>query len=289
MTRTRVAMLTALALLGFAANSLLCRAALDRTGIDAASFTAIRLASGAIVLPLLVLALRRGAGAGDWLSGALLFAYAACFSFAYESLGAATGALLLFGAVQATMIGRGIAGGERFAAAQWLGFFVALAGLVALVAPGLTAPPWRGSLLMLAAGVAWGAYSLRGRAARGDAIRTTAGNFLRSVPFALVLLLPRRDALVVDAAGVAYAIASGAIASGVGYCLWYMALPALRATTAATLQLAVPVLTAIAGVALLGESPTLRLLLASIAILGGIALVVAKRNQPAGGAPSSRG
>ena len=212
-----------------------------------------------------------------WLSGALLFAYAACFSFAYESLGAATGALLLFGAVQATMIGRGLAAGERFAVAQWLGFLVALAGLVALVAPGLTAPPWRGSLLMLAAGVAWGAYSLRGRAARGDAIRTTAGNFLRSVPFALALLLPWRDALVVDTAGVAYAIASGALASGVGYCLWYMALPALRATTAATLQLAVPVLAAIAGVALLGEALSVRLVLASAAILGGIALVVERR------------
>lgn len=277
MTHARVAALTALALLGFAANSLLCRAALDRTGIDAASFTAIRLASGALVLPLLAGALHRGAGRGDWLSGALLFAYAACFSFAYDSLGAATGALLLFGAVQATMIGRGLAAGERLASLQWLGFVVAVAGLVALVAPGLAAPPWRASLLMIAAGVAWGAYSLRGRATRGDAIRTTSGNFLRSVPFALVLLVPWRDRLVVDPAGIALALASGALASGVGYCFWYTALPALRATTAATLQLAVPVLTAMAGVALLGEAIGVRLVLASIAILGGIALVVLRR------------
>jgi drug/metabolite transporter (DMT)-like permease len=288
MTPTRVAVLTLLALVGFAANSLLCRAALERTGIDAASFTALRLASGAVVLPLLALALHRGAGSGDWLSGALLFAYAACFSFAYESLGAATGALLLFGAVQATMIGRGLAAGERFASAQWLGFAVAIAGLVALVAPGLTAPPWRGATLMLAAGVAWGAYSLRGRrstalragTARGDAIRTTAGNFLRSVPFALLLLVPWRESLVVDTPGVGYAAASGAIASGVGYCLWYLALPALRATTAATLQLAVPVLTAVGGVVLLGEVPSVRLVLASLAILGGISLVVARKRAP---------
>jgi len=277
MKRTRVAALTLLALLGFAANSLLCRAALDRTGIDAASFTAIRLAAGAITLPLLAALLHRAPGRGDWISAALLFAYAACFSFAYELLGAATGALLLFGAVQATMIGRGLAAGEKLAARQWSGFAVAIAGLVALVSPGLKAPPWQGSLLMLAAGVAWGAYSLRGRSSRGDAIRVTAGNFLRSVPFALLLLVPFHERLVIDGTGVVYAVASGAIASGVGYCLWFMALPALRATTAATLQLSVPVLTAIAGVVLLGELPSLRLVLASVAILGGIALVIAGR------------
>lgn len=280
MTRSRIIALTTLALLGFAANSLLCRAALDRTGIDAASFTAIRLAAGAMTLSLLVALLQRPAGRGDWISAALLFAYAACFSFAYVMLGAATGALLLFGAVQATMIGRGIAAGEKFAVRQWLGFAVAITGLVVLVSPGLKAPPWQGSLLMLAAGAAWGAYSLRGRSSRGDAIRVTSGNFLRSVPFALLLLAPFHDRLAFDAAGVAYAVASGAIASGVGYCFWFMALPALRATTAATLQLSVPVLTALAGVAILGEAVSLRLLLASAAILGGIALVIAARGAP---------
>lgn len=276
LTGTRLWLLVAAAMLAFAGNSVLCRLALRDGGIDAASFTSLRLVSGALVLWLIV-CLRGGARTGgDLLSAFALFVYAAGFSFAYVSLSTGTGALLLFGAVQATMIGRGLAKGEHLSALQWCGLALALGGLVGLLLPGVSAPPLAGALLMVAAGVAWGAYSLRGRGA-GDATAKTAGNFIRAVPFALVLsLFLLRDAHA-DAAGIACALVSGALTSGIGYAIWYTALPHLRATSAATVQLSVPALAAIAGIALLGEPPTWRLALATFAILGGIALVVRVR------------
>lgn len=270
-----LAALVALALAAFAGNSLLARVALRDGGMDAASFTAIRLVSGALVLWALV-SLRRAPaarGSGDWISALALFAYAALFSLAYVQLEAGAGALLLFGAVQATMIGRGLAAGERLARWQWLGLLVALAGLVGLLLPGLSAPPPLPSLLMLGAGVAWGAYSLRGRGAL-DPLRTTAGNFLRTLPMAALFLLALLSQLQVDTPGLLAALASGALASGVGYAIWYTALPSLRRASAATLQLAVPLIVAVAGVLWLGEPATLRLLLAGAAILGGVALVL---------------
>jgi drug/metabolite transporter (DMT)-like permease len=287
MSAWRTAVLTALALAAFAGNSLLCRAALRDTPIDAASFTAIRIASGAIALWLIVrLRASPQARAGSWPSALALFAYAAAFSFAYLSLTAATGALLLFGAVQATMIGAGIARGERLSTPQWLGVVVAGAGLVGLLLPGLTAPPLGGALLMIAAGIAWGVYSLRGRAPAAATVDPTvanAGNFARATPMALLLLgvalLAPREAVRFDAAGAGYALASGAITSGLGYAVWYAALKGLRATSAATVQLSVPVLTAMAGVVLLAEPLTLRVALASVAVLGGIALVVFRRRR----------
>jgi drug/metabolite transporter (DMT)-like permease len=276
----RLPALTAFALIGFAANSLLCRAALAHGGIDAASFTTVRVLSGAIVLWLLAAPRRAragGAGGGDWLSALALFAYAAGFSFAYVQLPAATGALLLFGAVQATMIGWGLAKGERLRAAQVAGLVVACGGLVGLLLPGLSAPPLAGAALMIAAGIAWGAYSLRGRRA-ADPLRATAGNFLRAAPLALLASAWfARDAHA-DAAGIGYAIASGALASGVGYAVWYAVLPSLRATTAASVQLCVPVIAAAGGILFLAEPLTPRLLAASVAILGGIALVVLRRD-----------
>lgn len=276
-----VLLLTTLAMIAFAGNSLLCRAALKDTGIDPASFTAIRLASGALILFLVATAVRHArSGAGNWPSALALFAYAAGFSFAYVSLPAATGALLLFGAVQATMIGHGLWRGERFRGAQWLGLALALAGLVGLLLPGLTAPPLAGSLLMLGAGVAWGVYSLRGRGA-GDPTRVTAGNFLRAAPIAALLSLATLDRAGLDPAGVGYAVASGALASGIGYAIWYAVLPALKATAAATVQLSVPVIAALGGVLMLGEPFTLRLALASAAILGGIALVILEKRPGA--------
>ena len=276
MRRERAVMLTVLAMLAFAANSVLCRLALLRTTIDPASFTGIRLAAGAATLGTILVVRGRALG-GNWLSALALFAYAAGFSFAYVSLPAATGALLLFGAVQLTMIGRGLWTGERMDAWQVSGLLLAACGLVVLLLPGLSAPPVRGAALMLGAGIAWGVYSLRGQRA-GDATASTAGNFLRSVPMVLVLIAmsPHRE---LDATGAAYALASGALASGLGYALWYAALPSLKATTAATVQLSVPVLAAIGGVVLLAEAPTLRLLLASIAVLGGVALALARRGQ----------
>ena len=270
----RLAVAVALALLAFAGNSLLARLALRDGGMDPASFTALRLASGALVLWLLAIGFRKGAnGRGNWASALALFAYAAFFSLAYVQLEAGAGALLLFGAVQVTMIGRGLWRGERLAMWQWLGLVLAVGGLAGLLLPGLTAPPPGPSVLMVVAGIAWGVYSLRGQGG-GDAIRVTAGNFLRCLPFAAVFWLLMLDASRVDTAGVGYALASGALASGVGYAIWYTALPALRASTAATLQLCVPLLVALAGVAWLGEPATLRLALAALAIVGGVALVV---------------
>lgn len=279
MSRVRVAAMTSLAMIAFAGNSLLCRAALKETSLDPASFTLIRLTSGAAML-WLVTRLRAGArpGAGSWRSALALFAYAAGFSFAYVSLPAATGALLLFGAVQATMIGHGLWAGERFARLQLLGLALALGGLVGLLLPGLSAPPLVGSALMLAAGVAWGVYSLRGKGA-GDPTRVTAGNFLRAAPIAAVVSLVLASRITLDPTGAAYAVASGALASGVGYAIWYTALPALKATHAATVQLSVPVLAALGGIVLLGEPITLRLAVASVAILGGIALVLVEKRR----------
>lgn len=270
----RTTIFTALALIAFAGNSLLCRAALAHTGIDASSFTTVRLLSGAIVLWCLVW-LRGGArmGGGNWLSALALFAYAAGFSFSYVHLTAAVGALLLFGAVQTTMIGYGIWAGERMRSLQIVGLVLACGGLVGLVLPGLSAPPLAGALLMLGAGVAWGIYSLRGKRG-GDPLKVTAGNFVRAAPMALILSLFLSRNLSLDPAGVGYAFLSGALASGVGYAIWYTALPFLKSTTAATVQLSVPILAAAGGVFFLGEPLTFRLLGASVAILGGIALVI---------------
>ena len=275
----RTMTLTALAMLAFAGNSLLCRMALKTTAIDPASFTTLRLVSGALVLWLLVrVRERRGTytAGGNWPSALALFAYAAGFSFAYVSLSAATGALLLFGAVQATMIGHGLWAGERFQRLQWVGLVLALAGLLGLLLPGLSAPPLAGALLMLGAGVAWGIYSLRGKGA-GDATLVTAGNFLRAAPLAALLSVAMLHSASVDSAGAWYALASGAFASGMGYAIWYTALPALKATQAATVQLSVPVIAAAGGVVLLAEPLSLRLVLASVAILGGIALVILEK------------
>lgn len=270
----RITLLTVLALVAFAGNSLLCRAALAHGAMDAAGFTLVRLASGALVLVALV-RLRRGVapGRGSWPSALALFAYAAAFSFAYRQLTAATGALLLFGAVQATMIAHGLRRGERLRAWQVAGVLLAGMGLVVLLLPGLSAPPLPAALLMLASGVAWGAYSLRGRGA-GDPLRVTAGNFVRALPCAAALALLLFPTLSATPAGIAYAVASGALASGMGYAIWYSALPHLRATTAASVQLSVPLIATLGGVLLLGEAVTWRLLAAALAIVGGIALVI---------------
>jgi drug/metabolite transporter (DMT)-like permease len=279
MSRGLTTLLTLLAMLAFAGNSLLCRLALQDTAIDAASFTSVRIASGGLVLWLIVR--WRGGGlrcAGTWPSAVALFIYAAGFSYAYIGLTAAVGALLLFGAVQATMIGYGLWHGERLAPRQWLGLVLALAGLVGLLFPGLSAPPLRAASLMLLAGVAWGVYSLRGAGA-GDPTAVTAGNFVRATPLALLLSLVTIPWLRLDTAGLGYAVASGALTSGLGYAVWYAALKGLRATSAASVQLSVPVIAAVGGILFLGEPVSLRLLLAALAVLGGIGLVIAAR-QP---------
>ena len=265
--------LTAVAMLAFAGNSLLCRLALQHSGIDPTSFTTVRLLSGAVVLWALV----RWQGqrpAGDWGSAAALFVYAAAFSLAYLSLSAGTGALLLFGAVQATMLGWGLWRGQRLGRGQTAGLVLAMGGLVALLMPGVTAPPAVGALLMIAAGVAWGVYSLRGRGA-GDPTAVTAGNFVRAAALALALGLAGLPWATFDPVGLLWAVCSGAVTSGLGYAVWYTALKGLQPTSSASVQLSVPVLTALGGAVFLSEPVTVRLALCALAILGGMAWVIA--------------
>ena len=272
------AFLTAVAMIAFAANSLLCRMALGAGTIDAASFTTIRVASGAIVLTLIALPGRRTSRghATDFIAVAMLFLYMAFFSFAYLSLAAGTGALILFGTVQLTMFAAALVGGERFNGLSWLGLAFALAGLIYLVSPGLSAPDPLGAVLMTVAGIAWGFYSLRGRQAV-SALRTTANCFIFSVPLVLIVSIVFLGDLQATPRGVALAIASGTVASGLGYVIWFAALPGLTAGRAATVQLSVPVIAAFGGILLLSEAFSSRLLIASVATLSGIWLVLAQR------------
>jgi drug/metabolite transporter (DMT)-like permease len=275
----RTLLFTAVAMLAFAANSLLCRLALQQASIDPASFGSVRLVSGALALAAIV-RLRAGppgAARADWLAAAMLWIYVACFSFAYLTLTAGTGALILFGAVQLTMFSVGLRAGERFTPAAWAGLMLAVAGLLYLVAPGIAAPAPLGAALMAAAGIAWGIYSLRGRGA-GEPVAATAGNFLRAAPLALALSVVFASASRASITGVALAVASGAVTSGLGYVVWYAALPGLSALRAATVQLSVPPLAAAGGVLLMAEALSMRLVLASAAILGGIALVLFSRS-----------
>jgi drug/metabolite transporter (DMT)-like permease len=273
---------TAGALVCFAANSLLCRAALGPARIDFASFTTVRLVSGAVVLWLLAGGAARARGrraegtglAGSWTSAAALFLYAAAFSAAYRRIGAATGALVLFGTVQATMIGWGLLRREHPDPREWAGLLVSVSGLVALALPGLSAPDAVGMTLMAAAGVAWGVYSLRGRGTSSGPLPATAGNFVRTVPMTLALSLLALGAWQLSPAGVALAVASGSVASGLGYVVWYTALKGLSAARAAIVQLSVPVLAALGAVALLGERLSVRLVACAAAILGGVALAL---------------
>ena len=267
--------LTVLALLAFAGNSVLGRLALGEAAIDPASYTAVRLVSGALTLWLITVAIgRRGSGSGgSWTAGALLFLYAISFSFAYVSLSTGTGALILFAAVQFTMIVAGLRSGEKPLFIEWLGLSIAVAGLVYLVFPGIAAPSLGGSLLMAGAGIAWGGYSLLGRRV-GSPIEATADNFLRTVPFVLAAALLQWPSVSVSSMGLLWAALSGTITSGLGYVIWYAALTRLTATRAAIVQLSVPVIAALGGVAFLSEKITWRLLISSAAIVGGIGLSV---------------
>lgn len=274
---------TTVALVGFAANSILCRGGLGSGAIDAASFTAIRIASGAAMLLLLAQFAPNGRsfrGAGSFGSSLALFAYAAAFSLAYLRLTTGVGALVLFACVQATMIAGGIRGGARPAPSEWLGIAIALIGLGALTLPGAGVPDPLGLVLMAAAGIAWGVYSLRGRGNRSPLL-ATADNFALAVPLAFAMLAIGfiNSSLHADARGVGSALASGALASGLGYSFWYLALPALSATRAAVLQLCVPVIAAAGGILLLGERMTARLAIAGLLILGGVGTAVLVRSR----------
>ena len=304
----RTLWLTTIAMLAFAGNSLLARLALGvRDGnppaIDAAGFTGIRLASGAAVLALILLWRRRkkqpgrarapamkdpmptsstdaDGFPGSWPSAAALLVYAVCFSFAYARIGAAVGALVLFASVQATMIGAGLVAGERPGRLEILGLFVAFSAFVWWIAPHVVTPEIVGAVLMILSGIAWGVYSLRGRGA-GDPATVSAGNFMRTLPVAIPLVAVSLAASpLLSEHGVIVALASGVVASGLGYIVWYAALPLLTATRAAIVQLSVPVIAAAGGVAFLGESLDGRFVVAAILVLGGIALAVSVKTKP---------
>ena len=273
---------TAFALVAFAFNSILCRMALRTGEADAAGFTAVRLASGAVALIVIsyFVSDSKSLKRGNWYSAFFLFAYAICFSFAYIGLTAAAGALILFSAVQFTMIVVALIRGERPGGLEWLGLVIALSGLVYLVFPGLSSPPLFASGLMAAAGVAWGFYTLRGRGS-GDPLGDTTGNFIRAVPMIAIAAIPFLSQINLSTRGIVLAILSGAIASGLGYTVWYFALKHHTATRAAVLQLSVPVIAAFGGVLLLSEIMTKRLVIASVIILGGVGLTIAGRRNKA--------
>lgn len=274
MTKIRIILLTSFSLVAFAANSIFCRLALKGTNIDAASFTSIRLFSGAISLSFLTYATQKKMIiSGNWISAFTLFLYAACFSFAYISLPAATGALLLFGAVQITMIGYGFQIGETLDITKICGIILAFAGLIYLLMPGIKSPSLLSSIFMITAGVAWGIYSLRGTKSNNPTA-TTSGNFIRAIPFSIVLNIFMFDNCNLDNDGILLAVLSGVLASGAGYVIWYSVLPIIKSTNASVLQLIVPVLASLGGVIIIDEPLTLRIIIASIMILLGISIVL---------------
>lgn len=281
MTPLKLVLLTSLAMIAFAANSVLGRMGLLGGDIGAGSFALIRIISGAFVLALIARP-ARAVKSGNWRGGVALFIYAAFFSYAYIQLAAGTGALLLFAMVQITMVGAGLLAGERLSRLQWGGMLVALAALCWLLSPGVEAPPLLGALAMLASGVAWGVYSLLGRASSADPTQATAGNFLRACLISLVLLGPVIIWVLPEplpgTRGVTLAILSGAVTSGLGYALWYTALKGLSATRAGIAQLTVPAIAALGGILFLSEQLTTRFIVASLVILAGVGLATLTPN-----------
>ncbi len=273
--------LTTMALLAFAGNSILCRMALKDGAIDAASFTSIRLISGALAL-LVIVAVNSSVSklrqSGSWLSASMLFLYALGFSYAYIDLEAGTGALILFGMVQATMIIAALINGDRPTAIEILGWVCATAGLVYLVLPGIEAPSAAGSVLMGVAGIAWGVYSIRGKS-ESDPVASTASNFLRSAAFVPLVFAASFQSIQWTTTGVLLAMLSGVVTSGIGYVVWYAALTHLKTIRAALVQLSVPAIAALGGVALLGEPLSHRLIVSSALILGGILIALSWKSR----------
>ena len=269
-------LITSCALIAFAANSVLCRIALGDEVIDATSFTSIRLASGALTL-MIILGLSKhkmtNSNKGSWRASFFLFVYAAGFSYAYLSLDTGTGALILFGAVQITIMLVSFMTGERFNKVEWLGLLIAFSGFVYLITPNLTTPSFIGFISMMIAGIAWGAYTICGKQSSSP-LFDTAFNFLRSLPLVILLIAITYPSIEINANGILLAVLSGSIASGIGYTLWYTSLPYISSIHAASLQLLVPVLAAFGGIVLANELIEIRLITSSVLVLGGIALVI---------------
>jgi drug/metabolite transporter (DMT)-like permease len=270
---------TGLALIAFAANSVLCRLALGEGVIDASSFTIIRLLSGAIVL-LIIIGISKNKSdsstKGSWSASIMLFLYAITFSFGYITLDTATGALILFGSVQITMILLSVLSGNRLHISEWFGMATAFSGFVYLILPGATAPSATGFFLMTVSGIAWGIYTLKGRISMNP-LMDTGYNFLRTIPFVIILVMITIKSAHFSLEGILLGVLSGGIASGIGYTLWYIALSGLSVTQAAVLQLLVPVIAAVGGIIFVSESLTIHLIISSIMVLGGILMVVLGR------------
>ena len=278
----RTFLFTAFALIAFASNSVLCRLALGGQAIDASSFTMIRLLSGCIML----LGILKFTGnkrirpfRGSWKASAMLFLYAVTFSFAYITLDTGTGALILFGAVQMTIIIISVASGDKLQSLEWVGLLTAFTGFVYLVLPGVSKPSLSGFILMSAAGMGWGIYTLIGRGSENP-LSDTAWNFTRALPFFIVvaIIVCFTKDIRLSQKGVILAMVSGAITSGIGYAVWYAALRGLSAIQAGVVQLFVPVIAALGGVVFVSEEISLRLIVSAILILGGITLVVLGRS-----------
>ncbi|MBT8350059.1 MAG: DMT family transporter [Deltaproteobacteria bacterium] len=268
-----------MALIAFAANSVLCRLALGERTIDASGFTVIRLLAGAMVL-LAIISIKGNktdlVTKGSWSASLMLFLYAITFSFAYITLNTGTGALILFGSVQITMILLSLISGDRLHITEWTGVIIAFIGFVYLILPGVTTPSAIGFLLMIVAGIAWGVYTLKGRSS-DDPLMDTAFNFLRTVPLVIILAIITVKNVHYSYEGILLAAISGGITSGIGYAIWYVALGGLSATQAAVVQLLVPVIAAIGGIIFVSETLTLRLIVSATMILGGILMVVLGR------------
>jgi drug/metabolite transporter (DMT)-like permease len=283
----KILFLASLTLIAFAGNSVLCRLALEKSTIDPYSFTALRLFGAVLVLVPLSRFIRDGKGKtkgigwpqGSWRSGCMLYVYAAAFSMAYSSLSSGTGALILFGAVQITMLLAAHRNGERMRTTQWAGFGVAIAGIIYLVSPGISAPNPQGALLMSLSGVAWGLYSIAGRGSASLSTLTTSGNFLRAAPLALLVSVCALSQMQLSAEGIILALISGVITSGIGYVIWYMTLPKLTTHQAAMTQLLVPPIATIGGVLFIHEPFTTRLGIASMMVIGGVAWSILRRSK----------
>lgn len=268
--------LTGLALIAFAANSVLCRLALGNGTLDASSFTGIRLLSGAFTL-FIIISLKGGSkeasSKGSWTAGLVLFLYAITFSYAYLSVDTGTGALILFGSVQITMIMLSLVSGTRLHLIEWSGVIIAFTGFIYLILPDITTPSVNGFILMTVSGISWGIYTLKGRSSKNPLMDTTY-NFLRTIPFVALLAIFTMQNMNYSSEGIILALISGAITSGVGYTIWYIALGGLSSTQAAVLQLSVPVIAAIGGVLFVSEEITTRLIISAVIVLSGILMVV---------------
>lgn len=277
----RTFILTALALIAFAANSVLCKYALGNNAIDAFSFTNIRLLSGAIVLFLLLKINKNNSQAsskGSWISSAMLFIYALCFSYAYRTLDTGTGALILFGAVQITIILQSIISGNKLRLFEWIGILISFFGFIYLISPGVTAPSLIGFILMTISGVAWGIYTVKGQTSKNPLADTTY-NFIKTLPFLIITYLIAMNNSYYSLQGILLAIVSGGITSGIGYTIWYMAIRKLTPVQTAVVQLLVPLIAAFGGVLFISEIISIRLVISSVLILGGVLIITVSKNS----------